>query len=135
MPRDLFNGPRHVAKFARAIGAQGAHVFGGSHRTMHYGALACLKLEIQPHRFQRQQQIGKDNRCVHAQLLRGSDGHLSGQLRVLANLHQRVMLAHVAVFLHVAAGLPQKPNWRAVHRLAQACTNKTAAVEDRFGCP
>jgi len=104
------------------------------HRMVHHGPFARLKLKIQSHGLQGQQQIGKNNRRIDAQLFRGGDSHLGGQLGVLANLHQSVVLPHVAVFLHVAPGLPQKPNRRAIYRLAQAGTDKTAAVENRLGC-
>ena len=83
---------------------------------MHHRPLAGLKLEVQAHGLQRQQQVGKDDGRVHAQLLGGGDGDLGGQLRLLADFHQGVVLADVAVLLHVAAGLAQKPDRRAVHR-------------------
>ena len=99
----FFDCPRHVSQIAGAVGAQRAHILGGAHRMMHHRPLAGLKLEVQAHRLQRQQQVGKDDGRVHAQLFRGGDGHLGGQLRLLADFHQRVVLAHVAVLLHVAA--------------------------------
>ena len=98
---------------------------------MHHRPLARLKLERQSHRLQRQQQIGKDDRRIHAQLFRGRNRHLGGNLRLLADLHQRVVLAHVAVLLHVAPRLAQKPDRRAVNGLAQASAHKTAAIENR----
>ena len=92
-----------------------------------------MKLKIQAHGLERQQQVGKDDRRIHAQLFGGGDGDFGGQVGLLADLHQRVVLADVAVFLHVAPGLAQKPDRGAIHGPAQAGANETAAVEDRFG--
>ena len=96
---------------------------------MHHRAFAGLELERQAHGLERQQQVGKDDGRVHAQLFRGGDGDFGGELGLLADFDQRVVLADVAVFLHVAAGLAQKPDRRAVDGLAQAGAHKPAAFE------
>ena len=51
---------------------------------------------------------------------------------MLADFHQGVVLADIAIFLHVAAGLAQEPNRRAIDRTAQAGADKSAAVKDGF---
>ncbi len=62
---------------------------------------------------------------------RRGDGDFRSDFRLLADLDQRVMLADVAVLLHVAAGLAQKPHRRPVDRLAQAGTHKAGALQQR----
>ena len=124
----LFDCLGHVCQVAGAVGAQRCDVSGGPHRMMHHRPFAGLKLEVQAHRLQRQQQVGEDDGRIHAQLFGCGDGDLGGQLRLLADFHQRVMLANIAVLLHIAAGLAQKPHWRAVYRPAQAGADEAAAV-------
>ena len=133
MSSDLLNGAGHISQVLGAVGAQRADIFGGAHGVVNHRPLAGLEFKGQAHGLQRQQQVGKDDGCVHAQLFSGGDGDLGGQLRLLADLHQRVVLADVAILLHVAAGLAKKPHRRAIHRPAQAGANKTASVEDGFG--
>ena len=108
------------------------HIFGRAHRMMHHRPFARLKFKRQPHRLERQQQIGKDDGRVNAQLFGRGDGHFGGQFRLLADFHQRVVLANVAVFLHIAPGLAQKPDRRAIDRLAQAGPHKSGAFENRL---
>ncbi len=129
----LLDGAGHVGQIVGAVGAQGADVLGGANRMMDHRPLAGLELEGQAHGLKRQQQIGKDDGRVHAQLFGGGDGDLGGDLGLLADLHQRVVLAHVAVFLHVAACLAQKPDRGAVDGSAQAGANKAAAVQNGVG--
>ena len=43
------------------------------------------------------------------------------------------MLAHVAVFLHVAAGLAEKPYGSAINGTAKAGADKAASVENSVG--
>ena len=126
---DFLDGAGDVSQIAGAVGAQGAHVVGGADGMMDDRPLAGLELEVQAHRLQRQQQVGEDDGRVDAQLFRGGDGDLGGDLRLLADFDQRVVLADVAVLLHIAAGLAQKPDRRAVDGLAQAGAEKAAAVE------
>jgi hypothetical protein len=83
---------------------------------MHHGPLARLELEGQAHGFEGQQQVGKDDGRIDAELFSGGDGDFSGQIGLLADFDQRVVLADVAVLLHVAAGLAQKPDGGAVDR-------------------
>ncbi len=98
---------------------------------MHDGAFACLELEGQAHGLEGQQKIGKDDGGVHAELFRGGDGDFGGDVGLLADFDQRVVLADVAILLHVAASLAQEPDRRAVNRLAQAGADEAAAIEER----
>ena len=124
---------RYVGQVVGAVGAQGTNVFGGADGMMNDGTLAGLELERQAHGLERQQQVGKDDGGVHAQLFRGGDGDLGGDVGLLADFHQRVVLAHVAVLLHVAASLAQKPDGRAVDGAAQTGADKAATVENGVG--
>ena len=109
-----------------------ADIFRGPHGMMDHGTLAGLEFEIEAHGLERQQQVGEDDRGVDAELLGGRDGDFCGELGLLADFHQRVVLADVAILLHVAAGLAQKPDRRAIDGAAQAGADKSAAVEDSF---
>ncbi len=129
---NFLDGAGDVAKFVGAIGAQGCHVVGGAHGMMHDRAFAGLEFEGQAHGLERQQQVGKDDGRVDAELLGGGDGDLGREVGLLADFNQRVVLADVAVLLHVAAGLAQKPDGRAIDGLAQTGADKAAAGEKRF---
>ena len=99
MLRHQRDGVGHVAQFGRAIGAQHAHVFGGAHRLLDDRPFAGREVKGQAHDFQRQQQVGKDDGGVDLQVLRGGDGDFGCELGLLADLDQRVVLAHLAVLL------------------------------------
>ncbi len=132
MRGDLFDGAGYIGEVAGAVGAQGVDVFRRADGTVDHRALAGLELEVEAHGFERQQKIGKDDGRVHAQLFSGGDGDLGGQFRMLADFHKGVVLADVAVLLHVAAGLAQKPDRGAIDRAAETGAEEAAAVEDGF---
>ena len=127
-----WRGQRSRDRSARSV-RSGADIFGGADGMMDYGALAGLKFEVEAHGLKGQQQIGKDDGGIDAEFLGGGDGDFSGQFRLLADLDQGVVLADVAILLHVAAGLAQKPDGRAVDGAAQAGADEAAAVEDSVG--
>jgi len=97
---------------------------------VNHRALAGLKLEGQPHGLERQQQVGKNDGRIHTELFRGGDGDFGGQFGLLADFNQRVVLAYVAVLLHVSAGLAKEPYGGAIDGAAQTGAHKAAAVED-----
>jgi len=92
------------------------------------------KFKGQAHRLERQQQVGKNDGGVDSELFRGGDRDFGGDLGLLADFDKRMVLADVAVLLHVAARLAQKPDWGAVDGPAQTGTDKTAAVENGVTC-
>ena len=96
---------------------------------MHHRALTRDKLKIQTHGRERQQEIGKDDRRIDLQPLGRSNRHLSRNLWCPADAEQRVVLPYSHVLRHVAAGLAQKPDGRAIHRPAQAGTYKATALQ------
>ena len=117
----------YIAQFLGAVGAQILHVARGAYRVMNHRPFAGQELEIEPHAFQRQKQVGKDDGRIHVKLFRGGDGHLGGQLGILADLQQGVVAAYGLVLRHIAAGLAQEPHRGLVHWLAQAGAQKAAA--------
>ena len=126
VPSHLLNRRRHVLQLPGPVHAQLVNSFGAAQRRVHQRPLAGHKLKIQPHRLQRQQQIGKDDRGVHAQLLRSSNRHLRSQIRTLADLHQGVMFAHLAILRHIPPSLAQEPDRRPVNRLLETSPQKPA---------
>ena len=74
-------------------------------------------MERQAHDLEGQQQVREDNGGVNLEVLGGGDGHFGGEFRLFADFDQRMVLADVAVFLHVTAGLAHEPyrsgfNWK-----------------------
>ena len=94
-------------------------------------AFASLKLKVQPHALEGQQQVGEDDRRVDVELFRGGDGDLGGELGLLADFEQRVVLADGLILRHIAARLAQEPDRRAVDGTAQAGAHEAAAGGER----
>ena len=92
------------------------HVFGGAEGLLDHRPFSGGEMEGQAHDLQRQQQVGEDDGGVNLQELGGGDGHFGGEFRLLADFDQRMVLADVAVFLHVAAGLAHEPDRSGFHR-------------------
>ena len=113
-----------IAKFGGAIGAQHLHVFGGAHRLLDHRPFAGGEMEGQAHDFERQQQVGEDDGGVNLEELGGGDGHFGREFGLLADFDQRMMLADVAVFLHVAASLAHEPNRSGLDRKPLAGADK-----------
>ena len=130
---DLLDGASDVGEIVCAVGAEGAYVFRGADGMMDDGTFACLELERQSHGLQREQEVGKDDGGIHAQLFSGGDGDLSRDFRLLADFDEGVVLANVAVFLHVAAGLAEKPHGSAIDGATETGANKAASVENGVG--
>ena len=66
--------------------------------------------ELQAHRLDGQQQIGENDGRVHIEGFDRLQGNGGGQIRALADLKHRVFRANIPVGLHIAAGLPHKPD-------------------------
>ena len=128
---DFLDGAGDVGEVIGPIGAQGRHIGRSAHGMMHDRPFAGLELEGQAHGLERKQQVGKDDGRVDAELFSSGDGDFGGDLRLLADLDQRVVLADVAILLHVAAGLAQKPDRRAIDGLAQAGADEAVTGEKR----
>ncbi len=98
---------------------------------MHDRAFSGLKLEGQTHAFEGQQQIGEDDRRIDIELLGCGDSDLGGELGLLADFEQGMVLADGLILRHIAARLTQKPYWRAVDGTAQTRAHKAAARGER----
>ena len=88
------------------------------------GPSPAVKVKGQPHHFQWKQQVGEDDGRIDVQEFGGSDGDFGCQFGLLADLDQRVMLAHVAILLHVAPSLAHKPDRSGINRKPLAGTYK-----------
>src|SRR5208283_5716257 len=82
------------------------------------------EMEWQSHDLKRQQQVGEDDCRVNLEELGGGDGDLGCDFGLFADFDKGVVLADVAVFLHVAAGLTHEPNGSGLYRQAPAGTHK-----------
>jgi hypothetical protein len=87
--------------------------------------LACCEVERRAHRLEREQDVGEQDGGVHAVRLDRLQGDLGREIRLLADLEQRVFFADLAVLRHVAARLTHEPDRRDVYRLAAAGTEKS----------
>ena len=97
-------------------------------------ALALGELEGRAHRLERQEDVGEEDRRVHAELER-LERDLERELGRLADLEHRVLLAERAVLGHVAARLAHHPDGRAVHGLAAAGAKEPIVHrEQRIAC-
>ena len=130
---DALDGLGDVAEFGGAVGAQALNIGERANRMMNDRAFAGLKLKGQSHAFEGQQQVGEDDRGVDIELLGGGDGDLGGELGLLADFEQGVVLADGLILRHIAARLAQKPHRRAVDRTAQAGAHEAAAGGERGG--
>ncbi len=130
MRRDFLDRTRHIGQVGCAVRTQGFYIFCRPNRVMYNWPLACLKFKRKAHGFERQQQIGKDDGRIDAQFFSRGNGHFGGKFRLFADLHERVMLADVAILLHVSPSLAQEPDRRAIDWLAQAGPHKPCAFEN-----
>jgi hypothetical protein len=87
------------------------HIFRGAQRR---GQARPLLRELyrQPHRLERDQQIGEQDRGVEAETPDRLQRHLGGQRGVLAQLQERHALADLAVLGEVAPRLAHHPQRR-----------------------
>ena len=115
MGGDLADRIRYVTEIGAAVGTQPCNGLDRAQWLGDHRALACAEVKIKSHDLERQQQIGKDNGGVYSQLFRRGDGDLSRQCRLLADLEQRMLLAHRAVLSHVASRLAHQPDGRCVY--------------------
>ena len=95
-------------------------------RPLDLRAFALHEVEGESHRFERQQQIGKQNRGIHLDAPHRLQRHFGGELRRAADLEQRVLLADGAVLRHVAAGLAHEPDRRHIDGLPPARFEESA---------
>ena len=122
----FFDGPGHVAEVFGAVGAEGLDVFKRADGRVDLRAFAGDKLEVDPHGRKGEQQVGEDDGGIDAEALGGGNRHLRGNLRGTADVEQAMVLADSHVLRHIATGLTEEPDRRAVDGTTQAGTDETA---------
>ena len=111
----------HVAeRLARLEGAHAIDVGRVTDRVRDRRAFALDEIEVEPHRRERQQQIGKEDRGVDLDHVHRLQRDGDGELGMAADLEQGIALAQRAILRHVAAGLAHEPDRRGVDGLASA---------------
>jgi hypothetical protein len=108
----------------RRIGIEPRDIIIGSDRTLDDRAFARGEMKGQAHHFERQQQVGKNNRGIHIQDFRGRNRDFRGKLRVFADLNERMLLANRSVFRQITPRLAHKPDGRALDRQALRSTHE-----------
>ncbi len=123
---DQANRFQHVRqRLARLKAFQTIDVGFGAQRIFDGRSFATDEVERNAHGFEREQQIGKENRRVHIDAphrLQRDDGR---QLGRAADLEQRVPAANLAILRHVAASLSHEPHRSAIDRLTPAGFQKS----------
>ena len=116
----------YVAQLFDAVGLEGLDLFEGADRGVDLGAFAGDELEVEAHRREGEQEVSEDDGGIDAESFGGGDGDLGGDLGGAADLEQGVVLADGHVLGHVAAGLAEEPDGRAIDGLAEAGTDESA---------
>ena len=93
------------------------------------GAFAFGKLQVQSHRFNDEQNVGKDDCRIDTETFRGSGRHFCGQCGRFAEFEKLRVRANFAVFRHVSAGLAHQPDGRVRNRLASASAHERAVLQ------
>ena len=94
------------------------------HRPLDHRPVTRRELEPDAHRLDDQQDVGEEDRGVHAEPLDREDRHLRRGLRVLAQVEEPQARPHGAVLGQIAAGLPHQPDRRVVGRRTATCGEK-----------
>ena len=117
---DQAHGVGHVAGVLAGVDdAQGVHVGGRADGVVHPRAVV-VEGEGRAHRLQRHQDVAEQDGRVEAEAPDRLQRDLAGQLRGLAQLDERDLLAHGAVLGQVAARLAHDPDRRALVRARPA---------------
>ena len=96
--------------------------------------LALDEVELEAHRREGEQQVGKEDRRVEIDDVERLQRHDHRQLRLPAELEQGVLLPERAVLRKVAAGLTHEPDRRGVHRLEPACAEEPIGHARKPSC-
>ena len=92
------------------------------------GAFAVDELEVEAHGGEGEQEVGEDDGGVDAEALGGGDGDFGGDGGGAADVEEGVVLADGHVLGHVAAGLAEEPDGRAVDGLAEAGSDEAGGA-------
>ena len=125
MGDDALDGVGNVGQLGGAVGDERIDGFGIAERLVDDGAFALLEFKVEAHAIEREEQVGKDDGGVDAELFRGGDSDFGGKLGAPADFEERMMAADFHVFGHIAAGLAEEPDGGTVDGLAQAGADET----------
>ena len=93
--------------------------------------LGDVRAQPQPQGLEGKQDVGEQDRGVHAEALDRLERHLGGQLGGVAEIEDGVLLAQLAVLRHVASRLPHEPHRRDVGAFPAAGLKKAQLREPR----
>ncbi len=128
MGGDLADGFGDVRELGGAVGAEGADLLEGAEGLVDDGALAVDELEVEAHGGERKEQVGEDDSGVDAEALGGGDGDLGGDGGRAADVEEGMVLADGHVLGHVATGLAEEPDGRAVDGLAETGSDEAGGA-------
>ena len=100
----------HVAEFVGVGGGERIHVVRGADGIADHRTFALLVAQLEAHRLHRKQQVREDDGRIHIQRFHRLQRDGRRQVGPLAHFEDPVLLADLAVLLHVAAGLPHEPH-------------------------
>ena len=115
----------HVAERFGLERRQARDVGRRPYRVLDRRSLALDEVELEAHRREGQQQVGKEDRGVEVDDVERLERDDDGELRLAAELEQGVLLPERAVLRKVAAGLTHEPDGRGVHRLRAGTPGET----------
>ena len=98
---------------------QASDVGRGAHRAVDDWSFSLRELEAHVERLHDQQDVGKEDGGIHAELLDREHGHLGGERRA-TEVEESEPRPDRAILGKEAPGLPQKPHRRERHRPAAA---------------
>ena len=107
---------------------EAVNVGGGADRTAELRPSPRGKGQVKPHRLEDQQQVGEDDRRIHAQPLDRRQHDLGAEVGPFAQLQKAHAAAHGAILGQVTARLPHQPNRRPRNRLAPGRFHHRAVV-------
>ena len=135
-PLDLPNRLQHVGKrFARIKSSDPIEVCLAAQRAVNRRTFAVNEVERDAHRFEWQQQIGKQDRGVHLDAANGLERDFGGEIGGTAEVEEGVPLAQRAIFAHVSARLAHEPDWRGINGLSPASLKESAVRVGQWVAP
>ena len=115
-------------RLAGFYGAQRGHVAGRPHGVPDGGAHVGDEVQLHTHGHERKQDVSEDDGAVHPEAPNRLQRYLRRQLRLCADVEERVPLPHGSVLRQEAPRLSHEPGRRAVYGLTPARRDKA-----RFG--
>src|SRR5262249_57431692 len=110
MPADQLDRLRDVTEIGGTISSQRSYVFRSANRLFNFWTLASCEMKWQSHDFERQKQVGEDNRRIDIKNFRRFNRDLCRDRWRLADFDQRILFTDGAVFRHVTPSLAHEPD-------------------------